>query len=277
MINQTTCNYLRGSTPKLQGSFSKIPQIVKVTISPNSNEDLKWGKGVLIDIELNIRSNNPIGKQDQSKAASLKYFKPSIDLGAAYIGIWNRFNNYRIEIVDPTGNGGPEPGTLFFTTQASLYGENVFDTYGNLTGPGICPPNQGGSLPLFPRVYATGSFAGANRIISAIGKDGCTPKSYNVGDRIVVTLAQSSLQEINGLPVLYQGDDACLTIFDLNNVLIAEAKIQVFENGNIPVSAIIIVLSVCLHRAHGMDEMDHTKVLRNYDRGSKRRLLWDGV
>ena len=112
---------------------------MKVTISPNTNEDLKWGKGVLIDIELNIRSNNPIGKQDDSKAASLKYFKPSIDLGAAYTGIWNRFNNYRIEIVDPTGNGGPEPGTLFFTTQASLYGENVFDTYGNVTGPGICP------------------------------------------------------------------------------------------------------------------------------------------
>ena len=46
------------------------------------------------------------------------------------------------------------------------------------------------------RVYATGSFAGANRIVSAIGKDGC----------ILSLTYQLQSVKINGLPVLYRDD-----------------------------------------------------------------------
>ncbi len=224
IVNSTVCTYINGATPALTGTFSKIPQIEKVTIFANTNEDMAWGKGIVIEIDVSAKTDNEIGKQDLTKAESLKYFVPSVDLGAAYFGTWNRYTRYRIEITDPTGNMNPLPGTLYFNATSNVYGELIKDSNGNITGPGICPSDQIESLPLFPRVYATGSFMGPNRIVSAVAKDGCTPRSYGVGDRIVVTLAQSSMQSITGLPALYRGDPGCQDIFDINNDLSIKRK-----------------------------------------------------
>ena len=68
--------------------------------------------------------------------------------------------------------------------------ETIKDSNGNITGPGMSSDQMNHAL--FPRVYATGSFMGPNRIVSAVAKDGCTPRSYGVGDQIVVTLAQAA-------------------------------------------------------------------------------------
>eukprot|EP00943_MAST-04B_sp_MAST-4B-sp1_P001486 g1486.t1 len=236
--NSTICTFLDGATPPLSGTFLNLPQIEKVTIFPNTNRNSTWGNGVVIEIDLSAESNMPIGKQDLTKEEVLKYFVPSVSLGNQYSGTWNRFTRYKIEILDASGHGNPLPGTLYFTMQPSLKGRLQYGSNGNVTGPGICPSDQAESLPLFPRVYATGSFSGANRIVSAVGKDGCTPRSYSIGDRIVITLAQSSMRKITGLPEVFGGDPVCQTIFDPDNTLNARAKYKclkmvIYEHLNI--------------------------------------------
>ena len=208
MINENTtlpdCNHVSGVTPPLSGTFSMSPEILSVVFLPGTNQGIEYGDGVEIDITLTTdKTQFDIGDR-LTKEEINQFFVPNVDIGRKYSGVWIRYNVFRISIENSKGHQNPSKGRLFFSVQEALRGAFV----GNSTREYVCKIEQS-QMPPLPKATATGEYRGLLRIVSAIGKDGCTPLEYGIGDRIDVTLSQSALQTITGRPAMKANDPDC--------------------------------------------------------------------
>jgi len=209
MINENTtlpdCNHVSGVTPPLSGTFSMSPEILSVVFLPGTNQGTEYGDGVAIDITLTTEKTQfDVGDEIKTKEEINQFFVPNVDLGRKYSGVWIRYNVFRISIESSIGHQNPSRGRLFFNVQKKLRGAFV----GNATREYFCEIEQS-QMPPLPKATATGDYRGSLRIVSAIGKDGCTPLEYGIGDRIDVTLSQSALQTITGRPAMKANDPDC--------------------------------------------------------------------
>jgi hypothetical protein len=212
VINQTlpSCNWVTGATPLVKGSFALIPDVTDVQIKPGDNKGRKYGAGVYIDITVSTeKTQYEVGEEIPTKEEIEKLFKPNINIGESYRGVWIMYNMFRIIIENPEGHDYPQPGNLYFTTHDALKGKAANASV-------VCSASDRQISP-HERVYAQGDFAGALRIVSAVAVDGCTPLEYGIGDKIEITLSQSAMEDITGRPAMAKGRPQC-TLENFNNL-----------------------------------------------------------